>query len=157
LSSTPALVVHAGPRAREHLRTQGLQASSVRVIAAAAGGPKGLALIPLDRFLFSQWLTGSKQTMHLLGASIGAWRMACACLPDPDAAFAQLADDYITQHYEHAPGKAPTPRRVSEVFGRTLQQRLGQRAAEVLASPRYRLHVFTSHGRHLLARVRSAG
>ena len=27
------------------------------------------------------------------GASIGAWRMACAGLPDPAAALAQMADD----------------------------------------------------------------
>jgi hypothetical protein len=147
-----ALHVHAGPRARALLRERGLQASDVRVVPAAAGGPKGLALIPLDRYLFGHWLPASTQTVHLLGASIGAWRMACACLPDADAALAQLADDYVTQNYEHAPGKAPTPRLVSDVLGRTLQQRLGPRAGEVLASPRYRLHVFTSRGRQLLAR-----
>jgi hypothetical protein len=147
-----ALQVHAGPRALAHLRERGLQAGDVRVVPAAAGGPKGLALVPLDRFLFGHWLPASRQTVHLLGASIGAWRMACACLPDADAALGLLADDYITQHYEHAPGKPPTPRHVSEVFGRTLQQRLGHRAAELLASPRYRLHVFTSRGRQLLAR-----
>ena len=33
--------------------------------------------------------------------------MAAACLPDVDAALAQLADDYIAQDYPHAPGKAP--------------------------------------------------
>jgi hypothetical protein len=86
----------------------------------------------------------------LLGASIGAWRMACACLPDADAALAELAEDYITQAYEHEPGKAPTPRTVSRAFGDKLQQRLGARAAEVLSHPQRRLHVFTSRGRHLL-------
>jgi hypothetical protein len=147
-----ALQIHAGPRALARLRERGLQPADVRVVPAAAGGPKGLALNPLDRYLFGHWLAGRSHTVHLLGASIGAWRMACACLPDADAALAQLADDYITQHYDHAPGKPPTPRVVSQVFGRTLQQRLGGRAAEVLASPRYRLHVFTSRGRQLLAR-----
>jgi hypothetical protein len=48
--------------------------------------------------------------VHLLGASIGAWRMACACLPDADAALAELAEDYITQSYPHAPGRMPTAR-----------------------------------------------
>jgi hypothetical protein len=90
--------------------------------------------------------------VHLLGASIGAWRMAAACLPDPDAALAELCEDYITQRYAHAPGKAPTARHVSEVFGAKLDERLGTRAAQVLASPRYRLHVFASRGRHLLRR-----
>ncbi|MDP3085232.1 MAG: phospholipase [Rubrivivax sp.] len=147
-----ALQVFAGPRARRHLRERGLAAADVHAIPAAAGGPKGLALIPIDRFIFGHWLPGSAQTVHLLGASIGAWRMASACLPDADAALAQLAEDYITQHYEHAPGRPPTARHVSAVFGRTLDERLGRRAADVLSHARLRLHVFTSHGRQLLAR-----
>ena len=147
-----ALTLYAGPRALQRLRDGPPKPADVRVIPAAAGGPKGLALNPLDRFLFGHWLAGSAQTVHLLGASIGAWRMACAALPDPDAALAELAEDYITQHYEHAPGRAPTPAAVSRAFGAKLQQRLGTRAGQVLASPRYRLHVFTSRGRHLLGR-----
>ena len=150
---TPALQMFAGPRARAQLRERGLRPGDVRVIAAAAGGPKGLVLNPLDRFIFGEWLATSAQTVHLLGASIGAWRMACACLNDPDAALAQLADDYIHQHYEHAPGKAPRPAHVSAVFGATLARRFGGREAEALTHPRYRLHVFTSRGRGLLRRA----
>lgn len=147
-----ALQILAGQRARRQLRERGLRSADVRVVPAAAGGPKGLVLNPLDRFLFGHWLREAPQTVHLAGASIGAWRMACACLPDPDAALAQMAEDYVTQTYEHAPGKPPTARHVSEVFGRTLQQRLGARTGELLASPRYRLHVLTSRGRHVLGR-----
>jgi hypothetical protein len=146
------LEVYAGPRARAHLLERGLHPADVRVIPGAAGGPKGLVLNPLDRFLFGNWLQGCGQTLHLLGASIGAWRMACACLPDADAALAELAEDYITQNYAHEPGKAPTPRTVSRAFGDKLQQRLGTRATEVLSHPQRRLHVFTSRGRHLLGR-----
>ena len=147
-----ALRVHAGPRARARLRERGLRPADVRVIPAAAGGPKGLALLPLDRFLFGHWLAGSTHSLHLLGASIGAWRMAAACLPDADAALAQLGEDYITQTYPHAPGRPPTASVVTQVFGERLQQRLGRRAAEVLAHPQRRLHVFTSRGRRLLHR-----
>jgi hypothetical protein len=147
-----ALQLYAGARALAHLRERGLSPGDVRAVPGAAGGPKGLVLNPLDRFLFGQWLQGTPQTLHLLGASIGAWRMACACLPDADAALAQLAEDYITQDYEHAPGKPPTARTVSRAFGEKLHQRLGLRAAEVLAHPTRRLHVFTSRGRHLLRR-----
>ncbi len=148
----PALQVHAGPLALARLREQGLRAADVRVVPAAAGGPKGLILNPLDRFIFGHWLPTAPQTVHLLGASIGAWRMAAATLPDADAALAQLAEDYITQRYDHAPGKAPTPRQVSREFGLKIEQRLGARAAEVLSHPRWRLNVFTSHGRHVLHR-----
>jgi hypothetical protein len=147
-----ALQIHAGPRALALLREQGLRPADVRVIPGAAGGAKGLTLNPLDRFIFGHWLAGSTETLHLLGASIGAWRLACACLPDADAALAQLAEDYITQQYEHAPGKAPTPRSVSQAFGLKLESRIGTRAAEVLSHPHRRLHVFTSRGRHLLRR-----
>jgi len=147
-----ALQVLAGPQARVHLRERGLRPGDVRVIPAAAGGPKGLVLNPLDRFLFGQWLPTASQTVHLLGASIGAWRMASACLPDPDAALAQMAEDYVTQRYEHAPGKPPAAREVSRTFGRRLDERLGVHADDVLASARYRLHVLTSRGLHVLNR-----
>ena len=152
-----ALQIFAGPRARDHLRQRGLQPADVRVIPAAAGGPKGLALLPLDRYLFGHWLPQSRHTVHLMGASIGAWRMAAACLPDADAALAQLGEDYITQSYPHAPGKMPSARTITELFGRRLVERLGDRAAQVLAHPQRRLHVFTSRGRKLLHRPSRMG
>lgn len=148
----PSLQIHAGPRALRHLRERGLHPSDIRAIAAAAGGPKGLVLNPLDRFVFGVWLATSHHPVHLLGASIGAWRMATACLRDPGNAFALMADDYIRQRYEHAPGRSPQAALVSEVFGATLTERFGGREAEVLQHARYRLHVFTSRGRHLLGR-----
>ena len=146
------LLAHAGPRALALLRQRGLRPEDVRIVPAAAGGPKGLVLVPLDQFIFGEWLAGTHHPVHLFGASIGAWRMACACLRDPAAALAQMAHDYIHQTYVHTPGKLPTRRHVSEVFGANLQQRLTPRAAELLTHPRYRLHVFTSRGRHLLRR-----
>jgi hypothetical protein len=147
-----ALSIHAGPRALAALREHGLRPRDVRIIPAAAGGPKGLVLNPLDRFIFGDWLAASRHSVHLLGASIGAWRMATACLKEPAPAFVQMAHDYIHQDYEHRPGKAPAIQHVSEVFGAKLQQRFGGREAEVLGHPRFRLHVFTSRGLHLLRR-----
>ena len=47
-----ALRIRARPHARARLRERGLLATEVRVVPAAAGGPKGLILNPLDRFLF---------------------------------------------------------------------------------------------------------
>jgi hypothetical protein len=147
-----ALEVRAGPRARVWLRERGLRPQDVRVIPGAAGGPKGLVLNPLDRFLFGSWLASAPQTLHLVGASIGAWRMACACLPHAASALAQMAEDYITQRYDHAPGRPPTPQTVSAAFGRKLDERLVPRAAQILGHPTRRLHVFTSRGRRLLTR-----
>ena len=147
-----ALQVHAGPVALRHLREHGLAPADVRAIPAAAGGPKGLALLPLDGFLFGDWLAGVQHTVHLIGASIGAWRMAAACLPDAQAALAQLAQDYIIQTYPHEPGRMPTAATVTEHFSRHLQQRLGDRSSELLAHPHFRLHVIAGRGRRLLHR-----
>ncbi len=113
-----ALHIHAGPKALAHIREHGLQPEHVGVIPAAAGGPKGLILGPLDRFLFGHWLPQSSQPVHLVGASIGAWRMATACLQDPVAAFERLEHDYIHQHYELPPGqKRVTAVKLSREFG----------------------------------------
>lgn len=148
-----ALHIHAGPKALAHIREHGLKPEHIGIIPAAAGGPKGLILGPLDRFIFGPWLAQSRQPVHLVGASIGAWRMASACLHDPVAAFERLEHDYIHQHYELAPGqKRVMAEQVSREFGRNLQAFYGGRIAEVLQHPRYRLHVVTSHGRHLLRR-----
>ncbi len=147
-----ALQIHAGARALRVLREHGLRAADVRFVPGAAGGPKGLVLNPIDRFLFGRWLAGVPQTVHLLGASIGAWRLATACLADPAAELARMADDYIGQTYAHEPGRPPKPAHVSAVFGAKLDARFAGREAEVLGHPRFRLHVFTSRGRHRLLR-----
>jgi len=125
----------------------------VGVIAAAAGGPKGLILGPLDRFIFGQWLPHSSQSVALVGASIGAWRMASACLNQPVAAFERLEHDYIHQHYALPEGqKRVSAQQVSDQFALSLQAFYGGRVAEVLHHPRFRLHIMTSHGKRLLAR-----
>ena len=146
-----ALQLYAGPRALAAIAKDGLAPGHVHTIAAAAGGPKGLLLGPLDRFVFGDWLAGSTHPVDLVGASIGAWRMATACLGESVAAFQRLEHDYIHQHYALAPGgKRPSAAQVSETFGRNLAAFYSGRVAEVLNHPRYRLHILTSRGRHLL-------
>lgn len=148
-----ALHIYAGPKALAHIRANGLLPAHVGVIPGAAGGPKGLILGPLDSFIFGQWLPQSHQPVHLVGASIGAWRMATACLNEPVAAFERLERDYIHQHYELAPGqKRVTAEQVSREFGKSLQAFYGGRVDELLAHPRYKLHLVTSRGRHVLHR-----
>jgi hypothetical protein len=148
-----ALRIHAGPSARRHIEQHGLRPRDVGVIPGAAGGPKGLILGRLDRFIFGEWLPQSDQPVHLVGASIGAWRMATACLENSVAAFERLEHDYVHQDYELPPGKKrPTAAHVSERFGQNLEAFYGGRVAEVLHHPRYRLHIVTSRGRHLLRR-----
>ena len=148
-----ALRIYAGPKARQHLEKNGLQPHDIGVVPAAAGGPKGLILGALDRFIFGHWLAQSTHAVHLVGASIGAWRMATACLNEPLTAFNRLEHDYIHQHYALQPGqKRPTADFVSEQFAKSLADFYAGRVAEVLVHPRYKLHIVTSRGRHLLGR-----
>lgn len=153
-----ALRIYAGPAARRHIEEHGLRPQDVGIVPGAAGGPKGLVLGPLDRFIFGEWLAQSGQPVDLVGASIGAWRMATACLADPVRAFERLERDYIAQDYELPPGrKTPTAAHVTQRFGRSLQDFYGGRVQEVLQHRRYRLHIVTSRGRHMLGREHRVG
>lgn len=146
-----ALQIHAGPVARRHIQANGLSPQDIRLIPAAAGGPKGLILNHLDRHIFGQWLADTDHDVHLVGASIGAWRMATALKHAPATGFEQLAQDYIAQSYEPEPGrKMPTPQRVSQGFAQALDQFFGDDLHALLRHPRYRLHVVTSRGRQIL-------
>ncbi|MFT7724734.1 MAG: phospholipase [Roseateles sp.] len=154
-----ALQLHAGPAARARLAERGLHAGDVGLVPAAAGGPKGLILNGLDRFVFGDWLPQARHPVHLVGASIGAWRMATAALAQRDvaAAFDAMAEAYVAQDYDVLPGdKRPRPEGVSRRFGEILAGIFAGREAEVLAHPRLRLHIVTSRGQHkglgLLAR-----
>lgn len=153
MSRSPALRIYAGPAALARIRRHGLSPGQVRVIPAAAGGPKGLILGPLDRFIFGEWLAQTRQPVDLVGASIGAWRMATACLDAPVQAFERLERDYIAQRFDPPPGARRMPAaQVSERFAGSLQRFYGGRVPEVLGHSRYRLHVVAARGRGLLAR-----
>ena len=157
-ASSHALRIYAGPQARALLARDGLQPHHVKLIPGAAGGPKGLILGALDRYLFGDWLAQSTHAVHLVGASIGAWRMATACLADPITALHKLEHDYIHQDYVVPPGqKRVSADQVSEVFGRNLQAFYSGRVGEILAHPRYRLHIITARGRHVLRREHRIG
>lgn len=149
-----ALCIYAGERARRHIQKQGLQPQDVRVVPAAAGGPKGLILQPLDQHLFGHWLPQGQHDVHLIGASIGAWRMATALMDDPIHAFDLFAQGYIGQQYDPEPGrKMPSAKRISEGFAQSLDGLFGPHIDTLLAHPRYRLHVLTSRGRQVLRRA----
>ena len=148
-----ALRIYAGPKGMQYIAQNGLQPQDVGVIPGAAGGPKGLILGPLDRFIFGDWLAQSSHDVHLVGASIGAWRMATACLVDPFAGFKQLEHDYIAQDYALKPGENfPSADTVSADFAHNLASFYDGKVADVLTHPRYKLHIITSRGRHILRR-----
>ena len=83
------LVVKPGARVREHIERNGMRPTQVRCIAAAAGGPEGPRAWHSCRWITgrsAEWLR-NPQGLALVGASIGAWRMAAAAHDDPVAAW----------------------------------------------------------------------
>lgn len=98
-----------GDRAKAHIANKGLKPEDICAIPAAAGGPKGLILQGLDQYLFNDWLGASHlktraeqgvKPLQLIGASIGAWRMAAAASSNPAATLKRLAQQYVeVQNY----------------------------------------------------------
>jgi len=145
--------LYAGPAACRHIARHGLQPAHIGTIPAAAGGPKGLMLGPLDRLIFGDWLPRAAQPVHLVGASIGAWRMAAACMDDPVAAFERLETGYIHGDMTPPPGRQlPSPAQVSALTAGNLRAMYEDHVPAILSHPRYRLHVIAARGRHLLGR-----
>ena len=96
---SPALSLRAGKRALTRIREQGLQPADVAILPGAAGGPKGLGIQGLDLALFGDWLPRAPRERTLIGASIGSWRFASACLPDPCAGIRRLGELYTSQRF----------------------------------------------------------
>lgn len=130
----------AGSGAFETIREEGLKPERVRVIPGAAGGPKWLVLNGLDRLIFGRWLANPPQPIHLIGASIGAWRFAAAAQADPEAAVERFEHAYIHQRYDDK----PTPQAVSAESVRVLDQYLkDDEIQHTLNDVAFRLNIIT--------------
>jgi hypothetical protein len=146
MSSTLSLL--AGPDALRWIRERGLRVDDVDVVPGASGGPKWLVLAGLDRVLFGGFFKGRSRPLHLIGSSIGSWRLSCLAQADPVAALERFENAYVEQRY---PPKPP-PALVSETSGRILDDVLGRDGAEqILSHPWARLHVMTALCRGLSA------
>jgi hypothetical protein len=149
-----SLTLLAGPDALRMVRERGLRAEDVDVVPGASGGPKWLVLAGLDRWLFGEFLRQPRdRPMHLIGSSIGSWRLACLAQRDPAAALERAHDAYVEQRY---PVKPP-PSEVTATSARILDVLLGEHGAdEILAHPWARLHVLTTECRGMFASERPA-
>jgi hypothetical protein len=142
-----ALTFHAGPLALARIRERGLQAADVAVVPAAAGGPKGLVFRALDQWVFGTWFPGAPRERTLIGASIGAWRMAAACQRDPVRAFARLGELYSGQRYGST---KPSRQEIGHVVHGLLDEFVRGHEDDILSHPHYRLHVLAVRGRRAL-------
>ncbi|WXL23974.1 patatin-like phospholipase family protein [Ectopseudomonas mendocina] len=143
----PALTIKAGKRAFARICEQGLQAADVSTIPGAAGGPKPLGLQGLDLALFGEWLPRAPRARTLIGASIGSWRFASACLPDPVQGLRRLAELYTHLQFN----KKSTLADVSNACTEMLNQLLNGQDASILSNPNYRLNVMVVKSLGLLA------
>ncbi|MCF4992139.1 patatin-like phospholipase family protein, partial [Pseudomonas gessardii] len=143
----PALTVKAGQRAFSRIREQGLAPADVGILPGAAGGPKALGIQGLDLALFGDWLARAPRERSLIGASIGSWRFASACLPDPVQGLLDLGRLYNEQRF----AKGVTMAEVSQSCQRMLDDLLAGRDATLLDNPHYRLNIMVVKSHGLLA------
>lgn len=144
---TPALTIKAGKRAMARIRERGLAPADVGIIPGAAGGPKALGIQGLDLALFGEWLPRVERERSLIGASIGSWRFASACLPDPVQGIKLLGTLYNQLSF----GKGVTMADVSQSCVAMLDALLQGRDASVLSNPHYRLNIMLVKSQGLLA------
>jgi len=151
-----SLSLRAGPAALRLIRDRGLRAEDVDVLPGASGGAKWLVLAGLDRFLFGEFLQHPRtRPLHLIGSSIGSWRMACLAQRDPVAALARGHHAYV---FEQRYTRRPSAQEVTRILAGALDRILGQTGPdEILAHPWARLHVITAEGRGLAASASRAG
>jgi hypothetical protein len=149
MDTSRLLLLRAGPGAAEHVRANGLAPSDVACIPGAAGGPKGLALIPFDKLLHREWLH-DRSGLSFIGASIGAWRMAALAMADPVAALDRLQHGYV---YDQNYDRKPTPDEVAIACRRIARDMLGGSTLRV--RPGVSLTVVTSRARGPLAGTES--
>ncbi len=143
-----SLTLRAGPDAVRLIRERGLRAQDVDVVPGASGGPRWLVLAGLDRMLFGDFFRARTRPLHLIGSSIGSWRLCCLALDEPVAALERFAEAYISQRY---PPK-PSAELVSTTSRGVLDAILGPDGeAQILGHPWARLHVLTNRCRGLSA------
>ncbi|MBV1776649.1 hypothetical protein KSF73_13110 [Burkholderiaceae bacterium DAT-1] len=137
------LIWQAGHRALSEIRDNGLRPERIGLIPGAAGGPKALCLSHLDQTLFGTYLAQSPRHRHLIGSSIGGWRMACVMQSNPAEALATLAEVYTAQAY---PPKV-TPDAVAQKGMEMLRAVMQTSPEDWLANPHYSLTVTTVRAR----------
>lgn len=149
-----ALVLKAGHAALEHIRKNGLQPADIHLLPGAAGGPKGIGILGLDRAIFGDFLPRAKQKRTLIGASVGSWRFAAVASgrtpAESVAALERLADLYTRQRFP----KGETAHGVSCRCVTMLDDLLTNTDNQILKNPDYRLVVSIVRSRGLLANDR---
>lgn len=142
----PALRFLAGPTAYQQIAEKGLKPELFTQLLAASGGPKWLGIAGLDRYLFGEFFKHRTQPLHTLGASSGAWRLACLAQGDPLAAYTRLEQLYIGQRYDVKPTPAEVSQQVIGIITGILGESAGQ---DIVDNKVINTHLVACRGRHL--------
>jgi len=153
INKNSLLSIFAGDKALSRIKSSGLNASDIKVVAGAAGGPKWLVLHGLDQFFFGQWLTNTDSPIHLIGSSIGAWRYAAYCRTDFKKSFKQFEDVYFSQQYTKKPDKQEITEQLDQILDCIFSD---AGVDEILSNKHFKLNLFADRGKGLLNREHPA-
>nr|WP_283104738.1 alpha/beta hydrolase [Shewanella marisflavi] len=115
-------------------------------VLAASGGPKWLGIAALDKYLFGTFFKARETPLYTLGASSGAWRLACLAQQEPLAAYERLEREYIGQRYDTKPTAQEVSAKVAGIVSGILGE---QQGADIVANPVIKSHFIACRGRHL--------
>lgn len=140
-----ALNMYAGAKALAEIQESGLDPKRIAMMIGASGGPKWLMLCRLDQYLSEHFFNQANQPIHLIGSSIGSWRMACYAQPDPLAAFKQFEDLYTHQRYEKL-----TPEAITAYIDKVMEYLFADETGQAIVdNPNRILHVVAARNRRL--------
>ncbi len=140
-----ALNMYAGASALAEIQEHGLSPKRISMMVGASGGPKWLMLCRLDQYLSEHFLSQATQPIHLVGSSIGSWRMACYAQPDPVSAFRKFEALYTDQRYDKL-----TPQAISAYIDQVLDALFSDEIEQAIVdNPKRILHVVAARNRRL--------
>jgi hypothetical protein len=149
--TTKTLLFKAGPGATRQIRQNGFDPAQIGTIAGASGGAKWLALSQLDRVIIQRILPALVGPVHLIGSSIGAWRLSCYAQASPLEALERFEHAYLEQRYSDNPDIDEISNKGREVLAEVLGE---NGAREIVTNPVFRTHVMTVRSRFLAASER---
>lgn len=151
-SKSPALTLKAGANALAHIRERGLNAADVSLLPGAAGGPKGIGILGLDKAIFGEFLPQAKRPRTLVGASVGCWRFAAVAAGNSEpqqviSRLERLASLYTQQHFP----KGMTIAHITRQCEQMIVDVIANQEQALLENKDYQLVAVANRCRHLFA------
>ncbi|MGZ9899449.1 alpha/beta hydrolase [Shewanella gaetbuli] len=143
-----ALRIIAGETAYKQIESEGFRQQLFTQILAASGGPKWIGIAGLDKYLFGEFFKHREDPLYMLGASSGAWRLACLGQQNPLEAYDRLEHYYINQRYDTVPTREQVSEKVTYIVNGILGEQAGK---DIIANPIFRNHIVACRAKHVNA------